>query len=198
MQTVLLAAPDWPHSEADFDPGGERAPLLMHGKSFDREGWAATARSLSAPALLAMVPDFRSYGNSRAAEARDGRAPDVAGACAAARQRDASSTWVGGAFVETVAAAKAIVEDTTDEMDALVPIARRQMTRPEALPARRLHCVVSRHKDCCDDVAGFHDATSDPKELLVFPGVAPAQALFRTNHGTELFARPRSVLKDAC
>lgn len=196
MQTISLAATDGVSLEADLYPGGARAVVLLHGKVFDKESWADTARGLSGRGLTVLVPNFRGYGGSGEGEAPAGYDADVAGACAALRDRNAASVSILGASMGAIAAAKAVSEAMAGEIDRLVLMAPRAMARPEALRAAEVHFIVSRDESCFEDVAGFHAAAPDPKELHVFPGEAHAQFLFGSEHGPELSALLHRILAD--
>lgn len=197
MQTISLTAPDGVPLEADLYPGGARAVVLLHGKVFDKESWADIARSLSGRGLTVLVPNFRGYGGSGEGAAPAGYAADVAAACAALRERHATSVSIVGASMGAIAAAKAVSEAMAGEIDRLVLMAPRTMARPEALRGGEVHFMVSRDEACFEDVAGFHAAAPEPKELHVFPGEAHAQFLFASDHAADVSALLHRILADA-
>jgi dienelactone hydrolase len=179
---------------ADESGKGERAVVLAHGARFDKESWAAQARTLAAAGFRVLAIDFRGYGESQGpGQADPFSAPlrfDVLGAVHYLKGTGAKTVSVIGGSMGGTAAGDASIESKPGEIDRVVLLACTVTGDPAQLKGHKLFAVAR------DDTSGTgprlphireqFEKAPEPKELLLLDGSAHAQFLFETDQGDRL------------
>ena len=173
----------------DVYGAGERGVVLAHGGRFNKESWAAQARTLADAGFHVLAFDFRGYGNSRGPGQQDVfTAPlhlDVLAAVRELRKRGAKTVAVVGGSLGGGAAANAVAA-APREIDRLVLLGATPEGPPEALKVPKLY-IMSRDDANADGprlpaLQAHYEKAPQPKELIVLDGSAHAQFIFGTEH----------------
>ena len=174
---------------------GAHAVLLAHGAVFDKQSWDAVARQLAAAGYRVLAIDFRGYGKSRAGRARGALHEDVLGGIGYLRAQGAQRVSLIGASMGGGGVGNAAARAEAEAIDRLILLAAAPAQAPERMQGRKLFIVASgdpaRHA-----VQRQYAAAREPKELLILPGNAHAQHIFRTEHAAALTAALLAWLAD--
>jgi alpha-beta hydrolase superfamily lysophospholipase len=168
--------------------GAQRVVIFAHGAVFDKTSWYPQAEKLRAMGVAALTFNFRGYGASEAGPRADLK-NDVLGAIGFAKARGYTKiALVGGSM------GGAAVLDAVDSIDAMDPIDRVVLLAPAGgAPAKREGVgklfLVADGDPLRDGVTATHAASAEPKALVVFPGSAHAQHVFKTEQGAEVEAK---------
>jgi alpha/beta superfamily hydrolase len=179
---------------ADVYGCGERGVVLAHGGRFNKQSWAAQARTIANEGFRVVVIDFRGRGQSRGgpqAGSSDDVRFDVLAAVRYLRATGATTVSVVGASFGGWAAAQAAVEATQGQIDRIVLLAASAIDEPERLTGRKLFITTR------DDFSGNgvlrlpeirdqYERSPDPKRLVILDGSAHAQHIFGTDQGARL------------
>jgi alpha/beta superfamily hydrolase len=192
VREVSFATADKATIYANLYGEGDNAVVLAHGAVFNKESWGPFALKLEADGHTVLAIDFRGYGKSKG----KGRASyeDVLGAVRYLHQQGASTVSVVGGSMGGYASALASVYSKAGEIDRLVLLASSSPGEPGKLKGDKLF-VVSEGDGLRDDVVNQHRLAGDPKQLLVLPGSAHAQHIFKTPHGAALEKAIRAFLR---
>ncbi len=196
FREVSFATADGATIYANLYGQGGSAVVLAHGAVFNKESWDPLARNLAADGHTVMAIDFRGYGKSKG----KGRASyeDVLGAVRYLRKHGASTVSVVGGSMGGYASAQASIHSQPGEIDRLVLLASSSPGDAGKLKGAKFF-IVSEGDGLKDGVVTQHRRARDPKQLLVLPGSAHAQHIFKTPQGAALvkairdFLRPRPV-----
>jgi pimeloyl-ACP methyl ester carboxylesterase len=185
----------------DLYGAGDRGVVLAHGGRFDKESWSKPARALASAGFRVLAIDFRGYGPSRGPGMSDPlSAPlslDVLAAVRYLRRAGAKTGSVVGASMGADAAGAASIRAEPGEIDRLVLLAGGADTPGDKLRGRKLYILA--HGDASGGgtprlpkIREQYDRAPEPKELVILPGSAHAQALFETDQGEALL---REILR---
>ncbi len=83
------------------------------------------------------------------------------------------------------AAAQAAVEAKEGQIDRLVLLAHSPVSRPEKIKGNKLF-IVSDGDRSKRSVLQQYEAAADPKKLVIIPGDAHAQHIFKTKYSEQL------------
>ena len=170
---------------------GERAVVLAHGLRFNKESWAKQADVIADAGFRVVAIDFRGYGESRGGtefgNAQEAMHLDIVAAARYLRVTGATSVAAVGGSMGARAAANAVIEGQSGEIDRLVLIAPPPIEKPQRITGPKLF-AVSEGDPLAATVREQFGRAPDPKELLVLGGSAHAQFLFDTDEGGRLMA----------
>ena len=167
--------------------GGKRVVIFAHGAVFDKTSWFPQAEKLQAKGIAALTFNFRGYGKSEAGP-KSNLKNDVLGAIAFAKTRDfAKIALVGGSMGGTAIldALNGLDDTSIDRVVLLAPAggARLKKTEIDKL------FLVAEGDSLRDRVKELHAASAEPKGLVVFPGSAHAQHVFKVPEGAAVEAK---------
>ena len=171
---------------ADLYEGGEHAVVLAHGAVFDKESWSEQAAALLAQGHTVLAIDFRGYGESRGGSAGEDLSVDVLGALAYLREQGARWVSVVGGSMGARASALASQQVEIGEIQKLILLAPPPFAHAETLEAGEILFLVSKGDGLRSSVEAQFEAAPEPKRLVVLPGSAHAQHIFKTKRGGEL------------
>ncbi len=205
-RTVSFPTNDGGRIFADEYGGGAREVILAHGGRYDKESWRPQARALAASGFRVLAIDFRGYGRSYGPGQKDlDGAPfdrDVLAAAAFARANGAKSVAVVGASLGAIAAGDAAIEDDGHTIDRVVMLSESPSRSAKALRVPVL-AIVSRGDASAEGprlprIEAQFRRIPARKRLIVLPGSAHGQALFRTSRGSAVTAAIIRFLRAPC
>lgn len=181
---------------ADLYGRGPRGVVLAHGAAFNKESWAPQARPLAKAGFRVLAIDFRGHGKSHGGPGTPrglrGLSYDVLAAVRYLHATGSKSVSVVGASMGGGAAAMAATEAKPGEIDRLILLAGVGIRDPQKMEGKKLF-IVSQHdmlrdgRPRLDVVREQYEKAPGPKRLLVLPGSAHAQFIFRTAEGPRLY-----------
>lgn len=196
QQHVSFPTRDGGRVYADLYGHGNRGVVLAHGAFFNKESWALQARPLAKAGFRVLAIDFRGHGKSYAGPGAPrglrGLSLDVLAAIRYLHETGSKSVSVVGASMGGGAAAMAATEAKPGEIDRLVLLAAVGIKDPQKMQGRKLF-IVSRHDMLRNGVPRLtvvreqYEKAPGPKKLLILPGSAHAQFIFKTAEGPHLF-----------
>ena len=185
-QTVNFPTQDGGLIYADSYGSGPRAVVLAHGARYNKESWEKQAKTIATAGFHVLAIDFRGVGKSKGPEG--GRRFDVLAAVHYLRKTGAKSVGVVGASMGGEMSAAA-AEAEPDAIDRLVLLASGWGTTLTKMKGRKLFILAQ------DDpvarlprIQAQYEKAIEPKELIVLPGSAHAQALFDTDQAARLMS----------
>jgi pimeloyl-ACP methyl ester carboxylesterase len=185
---------------ADVYGSAEKAVLLAHGGRFNKESWAAQARTLVAAGYEVMAIDFRGYGKSHGPGDKGPMdAPlylDVLAAVRYLHKTGAKSVSIVGGSLGGGAAGDASIASSPGEIDRLVLLGASPNGPAEKLKSPILF-IVARDDANADGprlprIREQFEKAPQPKELIVLDGTAHAQFLFQTDQAERVM---REILR---
>ena len=192
---VVLKTADGGSIHADLYGRGTKGVVLAHGGRFNKETWIVQARELEAAGYLVMAIDFRGYGQSSGPGREDPMgAPlyhDVLAAVRYLRANGAETVAAIGGSMGGDGVSGALVRGKSGEIDRIMLIASETSDPGEKMTGPKLSIV------CRGDIQGENtprlrgiraqfDKMPEPKELIILPCAAHAQAIFQTEQGPRL------------
>ena len=165
---------------------GDHAVVLAHGAVFNKESWHDQAVRLADGGLRVAAIDFRGYGRSKAGSQGQALHLDVLSAVRRLRSEGAAEVSVVGGSMGARASAQAVMEAQPGEIDRLVLLAPPPFENPNKLQGKILF-IVSEGDGLASFVKQAHSAAPEPKKLIVLPGSAHAQHIFKTDQAEALF-----------
>jgi len=194
MKQVHFNTEDGGKVVADLYGDGEHAVVLAHGMVFDKESWREQALALEAAGLQVLAIDFRGYGDSRAgSQGNDAKHLDVLAAVRYLRGAGAERVSVVGGSMGGRASAQASIQAKPGEIDRLVLLAHAPVQEPARIQGAALF-LVAEGEALADTVRKQHAAKQGEKKLVVLPGSAHAQHLFKTDLADRVLAEIRAWL----
>jgi pimeloyl-ACP methyl ester carboxylesterase len=196
QQHVSFPTQDGGRVYADLYGQGDRGVVLAHGAAFNKESWAEQARPLAKAGFRVLAIDFRGHGKSRGGPNTPrglvGLSYDVLAAVRYLHENGAKTVSVVGASLGGGASAQAATEAKPGEIDRLILLAAVAIKDPRKMQGRKLF-IVSRHDMLGNGtprlnvVREQYEKAPGPKKLLVLPGSAHAQFIFKTDQGPRLY-----------
>ena len=189
QKTVSFSTEDGGTIFAHLYGDGDRAVLLVHGGSFNKESWAKQAQTLAAAKFRVLAIDLRGYGKSKGpggSEHMD--APlhlDVLAAVRYLRQSGAKRVSIVGGSMGGSAAGDASIQSRPGEIDRVVFLGSAPNEPAEKLKSASLFIVA--RDDASEDgprlpgIRKQYDKAPEPKQLIILEGSAHAQYLFQTD-----------------
>ncbi|MFZ0747563.1 MAG: alpha/beta fold hydrolase [Terracidiphilus sp.] len=198
--TVSFATEDGGVVFADVYGTGKKAVVLAHGGQFNKESWAAQARTLVAAGFEVLAIDFRGYGKSHGPGDKNPEdSPlqnDVLAAVRYLHRTGAKSVSIVGGSMGGSAAGDASIASKAGEIDRLVLLGAAPGGPADKLKSPTLFIVAR------DDTSGDgprlpgireqYEKAPQPKKLIVLDGSAHAQFLFQTDQGARVM---REILR---
>ncbi len=196
QQHVSFPTQDGGRVYADLYGKGDRGVVLAHGALFNKESWAAQARPLAKAGFRVLAIDFRGHGKSRGGPGTPrglvGLSYDVLAAVRYLHETGSKDVSVVGASLGGGASAQAATEAKPGEIDRLILLAAVAIKDPQKMQGRKLF-IVSEHDMLGNGtprlnvVREQYEKAPGPKKLLVLPGSAHAQNIFKTDQGPRLY-----------
>jgi dienelactone hydrolase len=196
QQHVSFPTQDGGRVYADLYGKGDRGVVLAHGALFNKESWAAQARPLAKAGFRVLAIDFRGHGKSRGGPGTPrglvGLSYDVLAAVRYLHDTGSKTVSVVGASLGGGASAQAATEAKPGEIDRLILLAAVAIKDPQEMQGRKLF-IVSEHDMLGNGtprlnvVREQYEKAPGPKKLLVLPGSAHAQNIFKTDQGPRLY-----------
>lgn len=194
QKTVSFPTEDGGVIFADLYGTGDRAVVLAHGAQFNKESWAAQARTLEGAGFEVLAIEFRGYGKSHGPGEKDPMgAPlrlDVLAAVRYLHKTGAKNVSVVGASMGGMATGAASIASRQGEIDRLVLLSAPPNGPAEKLKSPVLFIVAQ------DDAIGgaplvqrireAYERAPQPKKLMVLRGSAHAQFLFQTDQAQKV------------
>lgn len=194
-ESVVFDAADGGRVYADVYGKGAHGVVLAHGAVFNKESWREQATALAASGVRVVAIDFRGYGKSEAGSEEGALHLDVLAAVRWLRQNGAERVGVVGGSMGGGAAAQAAVEAKSGEIDDLVLLAHSPIAQAEKLQGRKLF-IVSEGDGLLQRIRQQHSQAPGPKKLVVLPGRAHAQHIFKSDEGQRLLDEITAWLLD--
>ncbi len=169
----------------DLYPGGDHAVVLAHGGVFNKESWKPLAMKLSSSGLTVLAIDFRGYGRSTEGSDEGALHLDVLGAIQFLKGSGARRVSLVGASMGGGAVGEAVTMIAPGEIDRVVLLAATGIEAPEKMSGNKLF-VVSAGDASVEDVRDQFNRAPEPKKLVVLPGDAHAQHIFKTQQANLL------------
>ena len=193
FQEVSFPSSDGLRIYANLYGEGDHGVVLAHGAIFNKESWDPLARRLAAAGLRVLAIDFRGYGRSGKPSRKTSRKAkqtgslhfDVLGAIEYLRESGASRISVLGGSMGGGAAATAVAATKPGEIDGLILLAHAPTPAPERLKGRKLFIISEGDRGLARVREQFNRAPG-PKKLVVLPGSAHAQHIFKTGQAEKL------------
>ena len=189
QKTVSFSTEDGGTIFADLYGDGDRAVLLVHGGSFNKESWAKQAQTLAAAKFRVLAIDLRGYGKSKGPGGSDPMdAPlhlDVLAAVRYLRQSGAKRVSIVGGSMGGSAAGDASIQSRPGEIDRVVFLGSAPNEPAEKLKSASLFIVA--RDDANEDglrlpgIRKQYEKAPEPKQLIILEGSAHAQFLFQTD-----------------
>lgn len=170
---------------ANLYEGGDHAVVLAHGAVFNKESWAALAQQLSVAGQRVLAIDFRGYGKSTEGRESGALHLDVLGAVKYLKAAGAKRISLLGGSMGGGAVGEAATKLKPGEIDGLILLAAAPVGNPEQLQGRKLF-IVSEGDESAAEVRDQFQRATEPKKLVVLPGDAHAQHIFKTSQSKAL------------
>jgi pimeloyl-ACP methyl ester carboxylesterase len=187
-QLVSFPSADGGRVFADrYGDGTRSGVVLAHGAVFDKQSWRELAERLAAGGHRVLAIDFRGFGQSVAGSAttKDDRFEDVLAAVRFLHESGVARVAVVGASMGGGAVAEAAARAKAGDIDRLVLLAPAPIAHPEALKGPKL-LIMSNDEPAAARLRDDFAKLPDPKRLVVLPGTAHAQHVFRTDQSAAL------------
>jgi alpha-beta hydrolase superfamily lysophospholipase len=176
---------------ADVYGKSDKAVVLAHGGSFNKESWSAQARTLASAGFEVLALDFRGYGKSHGpGDSAPLGAPlylDVMAAVRYLRANGAKSVSVIGGSMGGSAAGDASIASRPGEIDKIVLLGAAPNEPADKLKSATLYIVARDDASAgglrLPKIREQYEKSPQPKELIVLHGSAHAQYLFQTDQG---------------
>lgn len=165
---------------------GDHAVVLAHGVVFNKESWDTLARRLSEKGLKVLALDFRGYGKSKAgSKGSNALYEDILAAIRYLHGEGAISVSLIGGSMGGGASAQAAVEVSEGEINRLILLSPVPIQNPEKIKGNKLF-IASEDEGLAPKVRQQYEKASEPKKLVLLPGEAHAQNIFKTAHAEVL------------
>ena len=169
-----------------YGEGGRDGVVLAHGSAFNRESWRPLAEQLAGKGYRVLAIDFRGWGKSTAGSTKDALFEDVLAAVRTLRRGGAARVSVIGGSMGGGAAAEATAR-APGEIDRLVLLSPAPVSAAERIGGDKL-VVASAKEPAVERIKALYEKAPEPKRLVLLPGTAHAQHIFRTDQAGRLTA----------
>lgn len=191
-ETVFFAAEDGARIEASLSGEGAHGVVLAHGGMFTKESWDEQVPSLNAAGFRTLAINFRGRGQSTLAPGdpppaqRGGLYPvrfsphyrDVLAAVAFLREQGCVRISVVGGSIGGGATSTAAIMVQDGELSGVILLAATPIETIAKAKGAKL--FVTTEGDNLASLTRQFEQASQPKEMLVLPGNAHAQHIFKT------------------
>lgn len=185
--TVTYPTADGGTIHAELYGAGSHAVLLAHGRIFNKESWEPLARRLEAAGYQVLAIDFRGYGDSTAGSDGNVLEQDIVGGLRYLREeRNAGAVSVIGGSMGGGASARAAILAAPGQIEALILLSAGSVDTPGRLHAGRILFIASEDEAMTPGIRDQHAQAPDPKKLVLLPGAAHAQHIFKTDQAEPL------------
>jgi len=173
------------HAEVYGD--GSHAVLLAHGRIFNKESWEPLARRLEDAGYQVLAIDFRGYGDSAAGSGGNVLEQDILGGIRYLHERqNVAAVSVLGGSMGGGASARAAILVAPGQIEALILLSAGSVDSPDQLHAGRILFIASEDEPMTPGIRDQHAQAPDPKTLVLLPGAAHAQHIFKTDQAERL------------
>lgn len=187
---------------ADVYGTGNKAVVLAHGGQFNKESWRDQALQLQRNGYRVLALDFRGYGNSHGPlDKHPMDAPlylDVLAAVRYLHASGATTVSVVGGSMGGSAAGDASIASRPGEIDRIVMLGAAPNGPADKLKSPALFIIARDDADGTEprlpDIQKQYLLAPEPKKLVILPGSAHAQYLFRTSQADRIMREILSFL----
>lgn len=171
---------------ANFQKRGSHAILLAHGAIFNKESWGQFEQQLLDNNYTVLAIDFRGYGKSTPGEQARALYKDILGGIQFLQlQSGISKITVLGASMGGAAAAKASVYSKPESINQLILLSPASVYKPQKLKGDLLF-IASEDEHLAKGLKLVYYKAPEPKLLMLIPGGAHAQHIFKTSQADVL------------
>jgi len=186
-ESVTYPTADGGTIHADLYGHGPHAVLLAHGRIFNKESWRPLAQRLVEAGYQVLAIDFRGYGDSTAGADGTALEQDILGGIRYLReQQHAANVSVLGGSMGGGAAARAATLAEPGQIAALVLLSAVGTEHPEQMHAARILFIASENESMAPGIRAQYERAPEPKKLVLLPGDAHAQHIFKTDQAERL------------
>ena len=161
-----------------------RAVVFAHGAVFSKESWYPLAERLQKKGIASVAIDFRGYGNSTPGRSKE-LYYDILGAVDYLEKRGFEHIALVGGSMGGAAILGALGHKVNPRIDKVIILAPAGGEAIRSHTIKKLFIVAEKDR-FYSRVHTLYTASSEPKELKVYPGSAHAQHIFKTESGDEL------------
>ena len=184
-QKVTFKTEDEAVIEGSFFEGKKaRAVVFAHGAVFSKEGWYPLAERLQKQGIASVAIDFRGYGNSKPGKSSE-LYYDILGAVDFLEKKGFEHIALVGGSMGGSAILRALGHKVDSRIDKVVLLAPAGGEVIKSHTIKKLFVVAEKDR-FYSRVHTLYTASSEPKELKVYPGSAHAQHIFKTESGADL------------
>jgi len=171
---------------AFFKASNSKAVIFAHGAVFNKESWYFLAEEFQRKGVSALPIDFRGYGNSTSGSTTK-KMYDILGAISYLSEQGFTDINVIGGSMGGAAVLSALDKNS-------IPIEKAVLLAPADGPALASTAtdklfVVAANERMFSSVLSIYEATTEPKQIEIYPGNSHAQHLFKTDIRDELIER---------
>ncbi len=166
-----------------FSASNSKSVVFAHGAIFNKESWYFLAEAFQRKGISALSIDFGGYGNSTAGDSAK-KMYDILGAISWLKGKGFTNINIVGASMGGAAVLAALKNNS-------IPIAKVVLLAPAGGPAisstaTSKFFVVAESERMFSGVMATYEASTEPKQIKIYPGNTHAQHLFKTDVGEEL------------
>jgi len=161
-----------------------RAVVFAHGAVFSKESWYPLAERLQKQGIASITIDFRGYGNSTPGR-NNTLYYDILGAVDYLEKRGFEHIALVGGSMGGTAILHALGHKVNPRIDKVILLAPAGGEAIRSQTIKKLFIVAEKDR-FYSRVHSLYTASTEPKELKVYPGSAHAQHIFKTESGADL------------
>jgi len=166
-----------------FSASNSKVVVFAHGAIFNKESWYFLAEAFQRKGITALAIDFRGYGNSTPGNTTK-KMYDILGAISWLKEKGFTNINMVGASMGGAAVLAALNNNS-------IPIAKTVLLAPAGGPAITSTAtdklfVVTESERMFSGVMAIYEASTEPKQIKIYPGNTHAQHLFKTDVREEL------------
>jgi pimeloyl-ACP methyl ester carboxylesterase len=166
-----------------FHASNSKAVVFAHGAVFNKESWYVLAEAFQRRGISALPLDFRGYGNSTPGTTTK-KMYDILGAISYLKEKGFTDINIVGASMGGAAVLAALNNNS-------IPIAKVVLLAPAGGPAITSATtgklfVVAESESTFSGIMAIFKASTEPKQIKIYPGNTHAQHLFKTDVSEEL------------
>jgi len=166
-----------------FSASNSKAVVFAHGAIFNKESWYFLAEAFQRKGITALAIDFRGYGNSTSGNTTK-KMYDILGAISWLKEKGFTNINMVGASMGGAAVLAALNNNS-------IPITKAVLLAPAGGPAITSTAtdklfVVAENERMFSGIMAIYEASTEPKQIKLYPGNTHAQHLFKTDVREEL------------